>query len=52
MASRALLCCIDGDKGAEVVKVEPPGGDTYCRVFYDLLGEDFVHPSFQFDNRG
>ena len=40
------------DMGAQVIKVEPPAGDTYRRLFTDLLGEDFVHPSFQFDNRG
>jgi crotonobetainyl-CoA:carnitine CoA-transferase CaiB-like acyl-CoA transferase len=40
------------DMGASVIKVEPPAGDTYRRLFTDLLGEDFVHPSFQFDNRG
>jgi crotonobetainyl-CoA:carnitine CoA-transferase CaiB-like acyl-CoA transferase len=38
--------------GADVVKVEPPIGDTYRRLFESLLGEDFVAPSFQFDNRG
>jgi crotonobetainyl-CoA:carnitine CoA-transferase CaiB-like acyl-CoA transferase len=40
------------DLGADVVKVEPPVGDTYRRLFESLLGEDFVHPSYQFDNRG
>ncbi len=50
----AAPCCaaLMADMGAEVVKVEPPGGDTYRRLFADLLGDDFVHPSFQFDNRG
>ena len=50
----AAPCCaaLTVDMGAEVVKVEPPGSDTYRRVFYYLLGEDFVHQSFQFDNRG
>lgn len=40
------------DLGADVIKVEPPSGDTYRRLFTALLGEDFVHPSYQFDNRG
>ncbi|MGD8830703.1 MAG: CoA transferase [Pseudomonadales bacterium] len=40
------------DMGADVIKVEPPIGDTYRRLFTSLLGEDFVHPSYQFDNRG
>lgn len=40
------------DLGAQVIKVEPPAGDTYRRLFTSLLGEDFVHPSYQFDNRG
>jgi len=40
------------DMGADVVKVEPPIGDTYRRLFDALLGEEFVHPSYQFDNRG
>jgi crotonobetainyl-CoA:carnitine CoA-transferase CaiB-like acyl-CoA transferase len=40
------------DLGAEVIKVEPPAGDAYRRLFESLLGVDFVHPSYQFDNRG
>ncbi len=40
------------DMGAEVVKVEPPGGDTYRRMYDALLGENSVHPCYQFDNRG
>ncbi len=40
------------DMGAEVIKVEPPGGDTYRRLNQALLGEDAIHPSYQFDNRG
>jgi crotonobetainyl-CoA:carnitine CoA-transferase CaiB-like acyl-CoA transferase len=40
------------DMGAEVVKVEPPGGDAYRRMFEALFGKDAVHPSYQFDNRG
>ena len=40
------------DMGAEVIKVEPPGGDTYRRMYDALLGPNSVHPSYQFDNRG
>ncbi len=40
------------DMGAHVIKVEPPGGDTYRRTLQGITGPDFVHPSFQFDNRG
>jgi crotonobetainyl-CoA:carnitine CoA-transferase CaiB-like acyl-CoA transferase len=40
------------DMGAEVIKVEPPGGDTYRKMYAAMLGDDFVHPCYQFDNRG
>jgi len=40
------------DMGAEVIKVEPPEGDTYRNLYTALLGDDFVHPCYQFDNRG
>ncbi len=40
------------DMGADVVKVEPPAGDTYRRMYDALLGEGSVHPCYQFDNRG
>ena len=40
------------DMGASVIKVEPPGGDAYRGLFAALMGADFVHPTFQFDNRG
>lgn len=40
------------DMGAEVIKVEPPGGDTYRRMYDALLGDNSVHPCYQFDNRG
>ena len=50
----AAPCCASlmADMGAEVVKVEPPQGDTYRILFDSLLGEGEVAPSFQFDNRG
>ena len=40
------------DMGADVVKVEPLAGDGYRRAYTALYGEDFVAPSYQFDNRG
>ncbi|MEZ5559710.1 MAG: CoA transferase [Pseudomonadales bacterium] len=40
------------DLGADVIKVEPPGGEAYRRFFHAMLGEDVVHPAYQFDNRG
>ena len=40
------------DMGADVIKVEPPGGETYRRLFEALLGEGEIAPSYQFDNRG
>jgi len=40
------------DMGAEVIKVEPIGGDTYRRMYAAMSGDDFVHPCYQFDNRG
>ncbi|MCP5180288.1 MAG: CoA transferase [Pseudomonadales bacterium] len=40
------------DMGASVIKVEPPGGDSYRKMYKALLGGDGVHPAYQFDNRG
>ncbi len=40
------------DMGASVIKVEPPGGDTYRRLYQAMFGDGFVHPAYQFDNRG
>lgn len=40
------------DMGADVIKVEPPGGDSYRNMYDALLGEGSVHPCYQFDNRG
>ncbi|MBV1876550.1 MAG: CoA transferase [Pseudomonadales bacterium] len=40
------------DMGADVIKVEPPSGDTYRQLYASLMGQDFVHPTFEFDNRG
>jgi crotonobetainyl-CoA:carnitine CoA-transferase CaiB-like acyl-CoA transferase len=50
----AAPCCaaLMADMGASVVKVEPPGGDAYRRLYEMLLGPETVHPTYQFDNRG
>ena len=50
----AAPCCASlmADMGADVIKVEPPEGDTYRKMFDAMLGDGSVHPSFQFDNRG
>ena len=47
-SSAALMA----DLGAEVIKVEPIGGESYRRMYGEMLGEDFVPPNYQFDNRG
>ena len=40
------------DWGAEVIKVEPPGGDP-IRNFFKTIGTDIAdNPVFDFDNRG
>ena len=40
------------DWGAEVIKVEPPGGDP-IRNFFKTIGTDISeNPVFDFDNRG
>ena len=40
------------DWGAEVIKVEPPGGDP-IRKFFATIGTDYKdNPVFDFDNRG
>lgn len=44
----SILC----DWGADVVKVEPPGGDP-IRLFFRTIGTDIQdNPVFDFDNRG
>ena len=51
----AAPCCaaLMADMGAEVVKVEPPRGDSYRRLYAGIMDdEEFIGPSFQFDNRG
>ena len=50
----AAPCCaaLMSDLGAEVIKVEPLEGDGYRQLFASVLGDDFVPPNYQFDNRG
>jgi crotonobetainyl-CoA:carnitine CoA-transferase CaiB-like acyl-CoA transferase len=44
--------CILSDWGAEVIKIEPPGGDP-IRKFFQTIGTDITdNPVFDFDNRG
>ena len=41
-----------GDMGAEVIKIEQPGGDP-IRGFFDSIGSDqTANPVFELDNRG
>jgi len=44
----AILC----DWGAEVIKVERPGGDNMRHVFADLKNDLGSNPTFDVDNRG
>jgi crotonobetainyl-CoA:carnitine CoA-transferase CaiB-like acyl-CoA transferase len=40
------------DWGADVIKIEPPGGDP-IRLFFESIGTDIsANPVFEFDNRG
>lgn len=41
-----------GDWGADVVKVERPGGDNMRHVFADLKNDLGANPTFELDNRG
>jgi crotonobetainyl-CoA:carnitine CoA-transferase CaiB-like acyl-CoA transferase len=44
--------CILCDWGAEVIKVERPGGDNMRHVFADLANDLGSNPTFDVDNRG
>ena len=44
--------CMLGDWGADVIKVERPGGDSMRHVFADLKTELNGNPTFDLDNRG
>ena len=40
------------DWGADVIKIEPPGGDP-IRQFFESIGADMsINPVFDLDNRG
>jgi len=48
-STAAILC----DWGADVVKIEPPGGDPFRGLFASALGAAIpVNPPFEVDNRG
>ena len=44
--------CILGDWGADVIKVERPGGDSMRHIFADLKTDLGSNPTFDLDNRG
>ncbi len=45
-------CCILGDWGADVIKVERPGGDAMRHTFADVKADLGGNPTFDLDNRG
>lgn len=51
IAAPAAACML-GDWGADVVKVERPGGDAMRHAFADLKTELKGNPTFDLDNRG
>lgn len=44
--------CVLGDWGADVIKVERPGGDFMRHAFADVKSELVGNPTFDLDNRG
>jgi len=44
--------CMLGDWGADVIKVERPGGDSMRHAFADVKSELVGNPTFDLDNRG
>ncbi len=51
IAAPAAACML-GDWGADVIKVERPGGDSMRHVFADVKSELKGNPTFDLDNRG
>lgn len=51
IAAPAAACML-GDWGADVIKVERPGGDSMRDVFADVKSELKGNPTFDLDNRG
>lgn len=51
IAAPAAACML-GDWGADVVKVERPGGDAMRAAFADVKSELKGNPTFDLDNRG
>jgi crotonobetainyl-CoA:carnitine CoA-transferase CaiB-like acyl-CoA transferase len=51
IAAPAAACML-GDWGAEVIKVERPGGDAMRAAFADVKSELKGNPTFDLDNRG
>jgi crotonobetainyl-CoA:carnitine CoA-transferase CaiB-like acyl-CoA transferase len=45
-------CGILGDWGADVIKIERPGGDNMRHIFADLANDIGSNPTFDMDNRG
>ncbi|MFL5296549.1 MAG: CaiB/BaiF CoA transferase family protein [Phenylobacterium sp.] len=44
--------CMLGDWGADVIKIERPGGDAMRHAFADVKAELSGNPTFDLDNRG